>query len=156
MSSRSATTSWSASETEPQRVAILSAADRLLAGAPLRSTGNLSVVQLAAEADLKYWIVAQKHVDLRDHFKRLAAQTRRAGSASAPLDELVRLQNKNRELAAHCNQLKDLVTAYAIVINELSIENSALRQEQTERQATVNPLPAPRALSDVTTRLSRP
>jgi hypothetical protein len=42
-------------------MAILAAADRLLAGTPRLSTGNLSVVQLATEADVKYWVVAQKH-----------------------------------------------------------------------------------------------
>jgi hypothetical protein len=46
-------------ETDPQRIAILTAADRLLAGTPKRSTGNLSIVQLAVEANVKYWVVAQ-------------------------------------------------------------------------------------------------
>jgi len=71
-----ATNSWPTRETDPQRVAILAAADRLLAGTPQRSTGNLSIVQLAVEADLKYWIVAQKHTDLRDYFQHLAAKAR--------------------------------------------------------------------------------
>lgn len=53
-----ATDSWPTQETDPQRRAILAAADRLLAGAPCRSTGNLSVVQLVVEADVKYWVVA--------------------------------------------------------------------------------------------------
>jgi hypothetical protein len=53
-----ATRSWPHRESEPHRVAILAAADRLLTGAPDRSTGNLSVVQLAIEADIKYWVVA--------------------------------------------------------------------------------------------------
>ncbi|QIZ38197.1 hypothetical protein FDZ84_31060 [Saccharopolyspora sp. ASAGF58] len=36
-----------------ERAAIQSAADRLLAGTPLRSDGELTVVQLAVEADVK-------------------------------------------------------------------------------------------------------
>jgi hypothetical protein len=51
---KTATSSWPHDETDPERVEILAAADRLLAGSPTRSTGNLSVVQLAAEADIKY------------------------------------------------------------------------------------------------------
>ncbi|WP_215542823.1 hypothetical protein [Amycolatopsis sp. CA-230715] len=59
-----------------QRIAILHAADRLLASSPQGSTGNLSTVQLAVEADVKYWVVAQKHPDLRDqHAARHASVT---------------------------------------------------------------------------------
>ncbi len=53
MTAKPATSSWPDRESEPQRVAILAAADRLLTGTPDRSTGNLSVVQLAIEADIK-------------------------------------------------------------------------------------------------------
>jgi len=68
---KTATASWPTNETDPQRIAILEAADRLLSGTPQRSTGNLSIVQLAVEANVKYWLVAQKHPDLRDHFQQL-------------------------------------------------------------------------------------
>ena len=61
MTVKPATRTWPHHESEPQRVAILAAADRLLTGTPDRSTGNLSVIQLAIEADIKYWVVAQKH-----------------------------------------------------------------------------------------------
>ena len=74
MIARPATTSWPYRESTPQRVAILCAADRLVTGTPVGSTGNLSVTQLAIEADVKYWVVAQKHTDLRDHFQLLATQ----------------------------------------------------------------------------------
>ncbi len=50
VSMSTATASWTTSETDPQRKAILVAADRLLAGTPRHSSGNLSVVQLAIEA----------------------------------------------------------------------------------------------------------
>ena len=55
------------------RQALLAAADRLLAGTPPALHRNLSVVRLAIEAQVKYWIVAQKHIDLRDHLQQLAA-----------------------------------------------------------------------------------
>jgi hypothetical protein len=114
-------------ETDPQRVAILTAADRLLAGAPLRSTGNLSVIQLAVEADVKYWIIAQKHTDLRDHFQRLATAARRSPGAPSANGEL---EIRCRELRQHCAGLEALLQTYATVINELARENQALREQQ--------------------------
>jgi hypothetical protein len=93
-----ATNAWPTRETDPQRVAILVAADRLLAGAPRRSNGNLSVVQLAVEADVKFWIIAQKHTDLREHFQRLAAAARRSPRAPSANDEL---ETRYRELRQH-------------------------------------------------------
>jgi hypothetical protein len=140
-----ATSSWPHRENDPQRIAILAAADRLLAGTPDRSTGNLSVVQLALEADVKYWVVAQKHSDLRDHFQRLTAQ-RRHVARPAPdrtRDASARLQRDHRELKQHCARLEALVQTYAVVINELTLENNAIR-ERGDR-GNVTPLPAQRA-----------
>jgi hypothetical protein len=139
---KTATTSWSTHETDPQRVAILDAADRLLAGTPRRSTGNLSVVQLAAEAEVKYWVVAQKHPDLRDHFQRLAAQQRQADIAFRENhDAFVQLQREHLELKKHCARLDELIRTYACVINELALENEALREQATASHGTVTPLP---------------
>ena len=57
---------------DPQRAAIQAAADRLLAGTPLRSTGELTVVQLAAEAGMKRWLLTHKHRDLAEQFQARA------------------------------------------------------------------------------------
>lgn len=130
-----ATNAWPTRETDPERIAILAAADRLLAGTPRRSTGNLSVVQLAVEADLKYWILVQKHTDLRDHFQLVTAHTRRRPGASSANDEL---ETKYGELRQHCAGLETLLQTYATVINELALENQALREQQAP--GTVTPL----------------
>jgi hypothetical protein len=139
-----ATNSWPHRESKPQRVAILAAADRLLTGTPDRSTGNLSVVQLAIEADIKYWVVAQKHTDLRDHFQQLAAQTRQPASSvrDHSHEPFARLQREHQELKDHCARLEDLVQTYAVVINELSLENCAIRDQA--HRGHVTPLSAPR------------
>lgn len=144
MTERPATSSWPHRESTPQRIAILSAADRLLTGTPARSTGNLSVVQLAIEADVKYWVAAQKHTDLREHFQRLVAQNVQADNAThgRGVDTLVRLQREHRQLTKHCAQLEDLLRTYAVVINELSLENEAIR-DQPQRDS-VRRLEAPR------------
>jgi hypothetical protein len=128
-----ATGAWPIQEADPQRIAILDAADRLLTGTPQRSTGNLSIVQLAIEADLKYWIIAQKHTDLRDHFQRLAAVARRQPGTGSAYEEL---QTKYRELRLHCAGLETLLQTYATVINELSRENQILREQRVQTNVT--------------------
>jgi FtsZ-binding cell division protein ZapB len=141
---RTATSSWPHQETDPQRVAILAAADRLLAGTPTRSTGNLSVVQLAAEADVKYWVVAQKHTDLRDHFQQLTVQARQiAATVRDNQDGFDRLRSEHAELKAHCAGLEQLIQTYARVINELTLENEALREQTTNPQTAITPLRPP-------------
>ena len=130
---------WPADEGDPERAAILAAADRLLAGAPHRSTGRLSIVQLAIEADVKYWVVAQKHPDLRDHFKHLAAIADQTPPAAA--QPIVTRADELRQLKQHRDSLEHLVRTYAVAINELDLENRALRaQLQHPSNATVIPL----------------
>ena len=136
-----ATNSWPHRETDQQRVEILTAADRLLAGTPARSTGNLSVVQLAVEADVKYWVVAQKHTDLRDHFQQLAVHARRTAAAIRDdHDPYTQLQRDHATLKQHCAGLEQLLQNYARIINELALENEVLRQQAGAIQTTVTPL----------------
>ena len=141
MISKPATSSWPHRETTPQRIAILAAADRLLTGAPTRSTGNLSVIQLAIEADVKYWVVAQKHTDLRDHFQQLGAQNRPAASSVRDhvRESLARLQREHQRLKDHCARLEDLVQTYAVAINELTLENGAIRDSVGRDRVTLFP-----------------
>lgn len=143
-----ATTSWGATETDPQRCEILAAADRLLAGRPIRSTGNLSVVQLAAEANVKYWVVAQKHTDLRDHFQRLTVPARHAAATIRNDDELARLRRDHADLKFHCDGLQQLLADYAVIIQELTLENAALRA-QTSPTSTISPVRSSRRQQSV-------
>ena len=136
-----ATASWTTSETDPQRKAILAAADRLLAGTARYSSGNLSVVQLAIEAQVKYWVVAQRHTDLRDHFQALVRANGRSPGATQRTDaERDQLREERDRLRQHCAGLEQLVQTYAAVINELAIENQALRDQLRTPSATVTPL----------------
>jgi hypothetical protein len=54
---------------QAERDAIQAAIARLLAGTPTRSTGALTVLQLAAEAGVKRWVLTHKHPDLRQAFE---------------------------------------------------------------------------------------
>ncbi|MFE2558307.1 hypothetical protein ACFXGT_20215 [Streptomyces sp. NPDC059352] len=68
-------TTASPSEDDPVRNAITAGMDRLLAGTPLRSTGRLSVSQLAVEASVKRWHLTHQHLDLKELFQaRVKAQ----------------------------------------------------------------------------------
>lgn len=53
---------------EEERQAILPAMQRLFAGTPLQSSGNLDIVALADEAGLKRNKLTHKHPDLKDQF----------------------------------------------------------------------------------------
>ncbi len=136
-----ATSAWPHTETDPQRRALLAAADRLLAGTPKRSTGNLSVVQLAVEAGVKYWVAAQKHPDLRDHFQQLATSTGNVPVAFRDtVDAHTKLVQDHAELRERCTKLQQLVDIYAAANNELALENQALERQLSDRATTVTPL----------------
>lgn len=55
---------------QAERDAIQAATRRLLAGTPTHSTGALTVLQLAAEAGVKRWVLTHKHPDLRQSLRR--------------------------------------------------------------------------------------
>ncbi|MGW3498140.1 hypothetical protein [Streptomyces sp. NPDC001020] len=89
-----------------ERDAIRTAARRLLAGTPTRSTGALTVVQLAAEAGVKRWVLTHKHPDLRKEFEdaREAVNGIPAAfqSTQARADEL---ESANQRLRQQVNEL---------------------------------------------------
>jgi peptidoglycan hydrolase CwlO-like protein len=114
-----------------ERDAIQAAMQRLLAGTPTRSTGALTVVQLAAEAGVKRWVLTHKHPDLRKEFE--AAQESVNGiptafqTIQAKVDDL---QAANRRLRERNNELTERNEIYAQVIHALTTELTALRQDQ--------------------------
>jgi hypothetical protein len=111
------------SSDDPDRRAIQAAADRLLAGTPLRSTGELTVVQLAAEAGVKRWLLTHKHRDLAEQFQ---ARARATGGVPPPVADLKtkigQLAEDNARLRADNAEHKARATYYAHIINELSTD----------------------------------
>ena len=108
-----------------ERAAITAAMQRLLEGTPKRSTGALSVVQLAAEADVKRWVLTHKHTDLADEFRSRVEASGPIPAAYSNLEQQARdAQEANQELRAQNTQLRAQVTAYARIIHEL---HTALR-----------------------------
>jgi len=125
-----------------ERAAIQAAADRLLAGTPLRSTGELTVVQLAAEAGVKRWLLTHKHRDLAEQFQ---ARAKALGGDPPPVRKLeaqvAELKEKNTRLRAENATLQALVDYYAHVINELSIDYDQVKAERDSLLGNVRAIP---------------
>jgi hypothetical protein len=115
-----------APENDPIRTKIVAAMDRLLAGTPLRSTGRLSVSQLAVEAGVGRWHLTHQHIDLKDQFQARVASTENTPAAfTRRLGEFENLKVVHAKLVAHCADLEERLQVYATVINVLSLQKQA-------------------------------
>jgi len=114
-------------ETDPTRQAIVAAMNRLLTGTPQRSSGRLSVSQLAVEAGIKRWQLTHQHTDLKDLFQREVAEDQaRRPNAVGQAEAFEKLQKQHAELQAHCRFLEARLHTYATALNRLALENAAL------------------------------
>jgi hypothetical protein len=116
-------------ETDPIRKKILAAIDWLLDGQPLRSTGRLSVSQLAIEAGVARWRLTHQHLDLKEEFQ---VRVRNVGATPKPFQhtatELAELKQAHRNLQAYTAELEDKVKIYANVIQIQALEHAASAQ----------------------------
>jgi predicted RNase H-like nuclease (RuvC/YqgF family) len=103
-----------------ERQQIETAIERLLSGTPLRSTGDLTIVQLAIEADVKRWKLTHRHVDLMQVFQ---ARTKALNTSSPILEpwrkRVEQLEKVNRELRDKVEELRATASCYAQVIADL-------------------------------------
>ncbi len=84
---------------DPVRAALTAAMDRLLAGTPLRSTGRLSVSQLAVEANVKRGQLTHQHVDLKELFQaRVKSQNSTPQAFSKELSDFENLKKQYADL----------------------------------------------------------
>ena len=114
---------------QEERDAILAAMDRLLAGTPLRSPGNLDIVTLAEEAGLKRNKLTHKHTDLRDRF--YAERRARDGvtTREAKLhNEIEQLKARMSELREERDNYRTANEVFARALHVLTIENDNLRR----------------------------
>ncbi|WP_410812230.1 hypothetical protein [Micromonospora sp. 067-2] len=130
---------------QAERDAIQAAARRLLAGTPTQSTGALTVLQLAAEAGVKRWVLTHKHPDLRQAFED---QRRAADGVPAAYQHLENkiadLEAANRRLRADNTELTERVDTYAQVIRELVTELDRQPRNVAALPDNVTRLPNPR------------
>jgi chromosome segregation ATPase len=125
-----------------ERDRIRAAMDRILAGAPERSDGALTVVALAIEAGVSRNALTQRHTDLKDEFYRRIRERGSANEDEARLRATIaRLRqtivNKNKELA----QLRADVPALVRAVNQLTMENQQLRDTHASSSGSVIPFP---------------
>jgi uncharacterized coiled-coil DUF342 family protein len=123
---------------QDERDAITAAMERLLAGTPLRSSGSLDIITLAAEAGLKRNKLTHKHIDLKDRF--YAERRAREGMT----DQETKLHNEITQLTACIDELRDERDNYrtanevfARALHALTIENDNLRRS-TSRSRTIH------------------
>ncbi|MEV5449532.1 hypothetical protein [Streptomyces sp. NPDC052535] len=120
---------------EADRAAIQAAAERLLAGTPLRSrSGRLTASELITECDLRRDIV-YRHTDLVQDFQ---ARAKAQDSTPTAMQELA---DENRKLKAEADDLKDELRqerartkSMRMIIAELSLE---LEQAKAELEDAV-------------------
>lgn len=118
----------STSDHTAERDAIRAAMNRLLTGQPTNSTGALTVLQLAAEAGVKRWVLTHKHPDLRTEFESQREQINGVPQAFQHLQaRVVDLEADNKRLRHHKAELTRRVDTYAQVIHELSTQLERLR-----------------------------
>jgi chromosome segregation ATPase len=111
-----------------EREAITAAAQRLLAGRPERSTGALTVLQLAAEAGVKRWVLTHKHPDLKTEFEQRREAVNGVPTAYQTLAaKTTDLAAANHRLREENADLRHRVDAYAQAIYRLSRELDQLR-----------------------------
>jgi septal ring factor EnvC (AmiA/AmiB activator) len=128
-----------------ERVALRSAANRLLAGTPLRSeSGRLTATELLREAGLRRDVAYGDHKDLIEEFQaRIKAQN----ATPAAMQELAAKYGEVKEkLAAVTKALaKEQAVSAALrrIIAELDLELVQAR-EQREQSGNVTRLPAAR------------
>ncbi|TBO58589.1 hypothetical protein EYS09_16635 [Streptomyces kasugaensis] len=130
-----------APETDPVRKSILAAMDRMLSGSPKRSTGRLSVSQLAIEADVRRWQLTHRHTDLRDLFQDRVRQAEDSrGTHQKTAEERDDLRRRHTELQRYCSELEERVQTYAAVIKPDGA--GARGADRAEREFSTSAAPA--------------
>jgi len=104
--------------------------DRLLAGTPVRSTGRLSVSQLALEAGVKRWYLTHQHLDLKDLFQARVKTADTPAAFKKRLGDYDLLKKKHPELLTYTAGLEERLAIYAASLNLLSLENAALAEQR--------------------------
>ena len=123
---------------EEERAAIIAAMERLLAGTPLRSSGNLDIISLAEEAGLKRNKLTHKHTDLKDRF--YAERRAREGMTDREAklhDEIAQLKARIDELREERDNYRTANEVFARALHALTIENDNLRRN-TSRSRTAH------------------
>lgn len=116
---------------------LAAAAERLLAGTPLRSTtGKLTGTELIIESGLRRDVVYRDHKNLVDTFKaRTKAQHGTPDSIAQVADENRALKSENTSLKRQLTDERETTKTLTKIVAELSLE---LHQAREERDCCTN------------------
>lgn len=125
-----------------ERDRIRAAMDRILADAPERSNGALTIVALALEADVPRNALTQRHLDLKNEFYERVRERGGTPDAEIRLRATVAklkqtIASKNEELS----QLRADVPALVRAVHQLILENQQLRDMHANPGASIIPFP---------------
>jgi uncharacterized coiled-coil DUF342 family protein len=114
--------------------------NRIVAGAPERSNGALTIVALALEADVLRNALTQRHTDLKNEFYQRIKERGATQDVEARLHATVvklkeTITNKNKEL----KQLRADIPALVRTINQLTLENQQLREQVAHPDPNIIP-----------------
>ncbi|MBQ0976479.1 hypothetical protein KBZ00_36140 [Streptomyces sp. RK31] len=125
-----------------ERDRIRAAMDRILAGTPEHSTGALTVVALAQEAQVPRNALTQRHPDLRNEFYGKVRERGQMPDAEKRLrKQIVKLKELRAKDAEELAELRRDVQGLLRVVNQLTLENQQLRTELTAPRARLRVLP---------------
>jgi len=124
---------------DAERRDLAAAAERLLAGTPLRSTtGKLTSTQLITESGLRRDVVYGDHKNLVDDFKaHVKAQHATPHSIARTADENRVLKNENAALKRQLAEERETTKTMTKIVGELSLELHQAREEL----ASLRPVP---------------
>ncbi|WP_381801674.1 hypothetical protein [Streptomyces niveus] len=130
---------------EAERAALRAAADRLLAGTPLRSaSGKLTASELLRESGLRPDVAYGDHKDLIEEFQaRAKAQHCTPAAMQALADQNAQLKDRLAGAAKMLAQERTNTAALRRIVAELDLELHEAHQE-LERSGNVTRLPSPR------------
>jgi chromosome segregation ATPase len=110
-----------------ERAQIRAAIDRLLAGQATNSNGSLTVVALAAEADVSRMALLKRHADLKNEFyARVKTET-----TQVPETER-RLRDANAKLRKTVATQKAEIERLTRLATQLTLESAVLTQQRDE------------------------
>jgi len=116
---------------DAERRDLAAAAERLLAGTPLRSTtGKLTSTQLIIESGLRRDVVYGDHKNLVDDFMaRVKAQHATPNSIARTADENRVLKSENDALKRQLAEERETAKTLTKIVGELSLELHQAREE---------------------------
>ncbi|AQW50742.1 hypothetical protein ACIQPP_19645 [Streptomyces violaceusniger] len=120
-----------------ERDRIHAAMDRILSGTPQRSNGSLTIVALAAEAEVPRNALTQRHLDLKNEFyEKVRARGETPDSEKRLRRQLVKAKELRAQALKEIARLKADNEALVGAMHQVVMENRQLRLQLAEKPTT--------------------